>query len=179
MGLPFFIYLEKPRCIMKKIAIVMGSESDLPVVEKGIRVLQGFNVPFQVHVYSAHRTPEEARIFAASARAQGFGVIIAAAGKAAHLAGSLAANTTLPVIGIPVKSSELDGLDALFSTVQMPGGIPVATVAIDGAVNAALLAIQILAVEDSALADRLDQARVEAKEKILEKDKAISEKYNV
>lgn len=164
---------------MKKIAIIMGSESDLPIVEKGIRVLQAFNVPFQVHVYSAHRTPEEARIFAASARTQGFGVIIAAAGKAAHLAGSLAANTTLPVIGIPVKSSELDGLDALFSTVQMPGGIPVATVAIDGAANAALLAIQILAVEDPALANQLEQARLTAKESILEKDKAISEKYNV
>ncbi len=164
---------------MKKIAIIMGSESDLPVVEKGIRILQDFNVPFQVHVYSAHRTPEEARLFAASARAHGFGVIIAAAGKAAHLAGALAANTTLPVIGIPVKSSELDGLDALFSTVQMPGGIPVATVAIDGAANAALLAIQILAVEDPALANRLEQARLTAKESILEKDKAISEKYNV
>lgn len=164
---------------MKKIAIIMGSESDLPVVEKGIRILQDFNVPFQVHVYSAHRTPEEARLFAASARAQGFGVIIAAAGKAAHLAGALAANTTLPVIGIPVKSSELDGLDALFSTVQMPGGIPVATVAINGAANAALLAIQILAVEDPALANRLEQARLTAKESILEKDKAISEKYNV
>lgn len=164
---------------MKKIAIIMGSESDLPVVEKGIRVLQGFNVPFQVHIYSAHRTPEEARLFAASARAQGFGVIIAAAGKAAHLAGALASNTTLPVIGIPVKSSELDGLDALFSTVQMPGGIPVATVSIDGAVNAALLAIQILAVEDLALADQLDKARLIARENILEKDQAISEKYNV
>ena len=164
---------------MKKIAIIIGSESDLPVVEKGIRILQDFNVPFQVHVYSAHRTPEEARLFAASARAQGFGVIIAAAGKAAHLAGALAANTTLPVIGIPVKSSELDGLDALFSTVQMPGGIPVATVAINGAANAALLAIQILAVEDPALANRLEQARLTAKESILEKDKAISEKYNV
>lgn len=164
---------------MKKIAIIMGSESDLPVVEKGIRILQDFNVPFQVHVYSAHRTPEEARSFASSARAQGFGVIIAAAGKAAHLAGALAANTTLPVIGIPVKSSELDGLDALFSTVQMPGGIPVATVAINGAANAALLAIQILAVEDPALANRLEQARLTAKESILEKDKAISEKYNV
>ncbi len=164
---------------MKKIAIIIGSESDLPVVEKGIRILQDFNVPFQVHVYSAHRTPEEARSFASSARAQGFGVIIAAAGKAAHLAGALAANTTLPVIGIPVKSSELDGLDALFSTVQMPGGIPVATVAINGAANAALLAIQILAVEDPALANRLEQARLTAKESILEKDKAISEKYNV
>lgn len=164
---------------MKKIAIIMGSESDLPVVEKGIRVLEGFNVPFQVHIYSAHRTPEEARLFAASARDQGFGVIIAAAGKAAHLAGALASNTTLPVIGIPVKSSELDGLDALFSTVQMPGGIPVATVAIDGAVNAALLAIQILAVEDLALADQLDKARLIARENILEKDQAISEKYNV
>ena len=135
-------------------------------------------MPFEIHVYSAHRTPEEAKSFASSARAEGFGVIIAAAGKAAHLAGALAANTTLPVIGIPVKSSELDGLDALLSTVQMPGGIPVATVAIDGAANAALLAIQILAVEDSALAGLLDQARLKARENILQKDKIISERYN-
>lgn len=132
---------------MKKIGIVMGSDSDLPVVEKAMATLEKFGVPFEAHVYSAHRTPVEASEFAKGARANGFGAIIAAAGKAAHLAGAMAANTTLPVIGIPIKSSTLDGLDALLSTVQMPGGLPVATVAIDGAENAALLAIQILAVE--------------------------------
>ena len=133
---------------MKKVGVIMGSDSDLPVVEKAIDKLKEYEVPFEVHVYSAHRTPEEARDFARTAQEKGFGAIIAAAGKAAHLAGALAANTTLPVIGIPVKSSTLDGLDALLSTVQMPTGIPVATVAIDGAANAALLAIQILAVSD-------------------------------
>ena len=141
---------------MKKIGIVMGSDSDLPVVEKAMATLEKFGVPFEAHVYSAHRTPVEASEFAKGARANGFGAIIAAAGKAAHLAGAMAANTTLPVIGIPIKSSTLDGLDALLSTVQMPGGLPVATVAIDGAENAALLAIQILAVEDAALAEKLD-----------------------
>ena len=133
---------------MRKVAVIMGSDSDLPVVGKAIDTLKSFGVECEAHVYSAHRTPKQAAEFAATAREKGFGVIIAAAGKAAHLAGSLAAQTTLPVIGIPVKSSTLDGLDALLSTVQMPAGIPVATVAIDGAVNAALLAIQILAVED-------------------------------
>ena len=163
---------------MKKIGIVMGSDSDLPVVEKAIAVLNEYDVPFEVHVYSAHRTPEEAREFSSSARANGFGAIIAAAGMAAHLAGAIAANTTLPVIGIPVKSKNLDGMDALLSTVQMPTGIPVATVAIDGAANAAILAIQMLAIEDAALATKLDQNRAEGAIKVLEKNKAICEKYN-
>ena len=163
---------------MKKIGIVMGSDSDLPVVEKAIAVLNEYDVPFEVHVYSAHRTPEEAREFSSSARANGFGAIIAAAGMAAHLAGAIAANTTLPVIGIPVKSKNLDGMDALLSTVQMPTGIPVATVAIDGAANAAILAIQMLAIEDASLATKLDQNRAEGARKVLEKNKAICEKYN-
>lgn len=163
---------------MKKVAVIMGSDSDLPVVEKSIDTLREYGVPFEVHVYSAHRTPYEAREFSANARENGFGVIIAAAGKAAHLAGALAANTTLPVIGLPVKSSTLDGLDALLSTVQMPSGIPVATVAIDGAVNAALLAIQILAVYDQALADKLDEARKKGSEKVLQKNRAIEDKFN-
>lgn len=163
---------------MKKIGIVMGSDSDLPVVEKAMVTLEKFGVPFEVHVYSAHRTPMEAKDFAKNARANGFGAIIAAAGKAAHLAGAIAANTTLPVIGIPVKSSTLDGLDALLSTVQMPAGIPVATVAIDGAENAALLAIQILSASDATLGEKLDLARLEAATKVLEKNKAIEQKYN-
>ena len=150
---------------MKKIGIVMGSDSDLPVVEKAMATLEKFGVPFEAHVYSAHRTPVEASEFAKGARENGFGAIIAAAGKAAHLA------------GIPIKSSTLDGLDALLSTVQMPGGLPVATVAIDGAENAALLAIQILAVEDVTLAEKLDNARKEAAEKVLAKNKALEEKY--
>ena len=162
---------------MKKIGIVMGSDSDLPVVEKAMITLEKFGVPFEAHVYSAHRTPVEASEFAKNARANGFGAIIAAAGKAAHLAGAMAANTTLPVIGIPIKSSTLDGLDALLSTVQMPSGLPVATVAIDGAENAALLAIQILAVEDAELAAKLDAARAEAAAKVLEKDAALVAKY--
>jgi len=155
----------------------MGSDSDLPVVEKAIHTLEDYGVPFEVHVYSAHRTPNEAKAFAASARDNGFGVIIAAAGKAAHLAGALAAASTLPVIGIPVKSSTLDGIDALLSTVQMPSGIPVATVAIDGAVNAALLSVQMLAVEDAALAAKLDAARAKAAAAVLEKDRAIAERF--
>lgn len=163
---------------MKKIGIVMGSDSDLPVLEKAMTTLDKFGVPYEVHVYSAHRTPVEAKEFAQQARAKGFGAIIAAAGKAAHLAGAIAANTTLPVIGIPVKSSTLDGLDALLSTVQMPGGIPVATVAIDGAENAALLAIQVLGASDAELAAKLDAARAEAAAKVLEKNKAVEEKYN-
>lgn len=162
---------------MKKIGIIMGSDSDLPVVSKAMDTLKEFGVPFEVHIFSAHRTPVEAREFSLSARENGFGAIIAAAGKAAHLAGAIAANTTLPVIGIPVKSSTLDGLDALLSTVQMPGGIPVATVAIDGAQNAALLAIQILAVEDKALADKLDESRAENAKKVLEKNEAVFEQY--
>ena len=163
---------------MKKVGIIMGSDSDLPVVEKAILKLKEFDVPCEVHVYSAHRTPVEAKDFAVNARENGFGAIIAAAGKAAHLAGAMAANTTLPVIGIPVKSSTLDGLDALLSTVQMPSGMPVATVAIDGAENAARLAIQILSVEDKVLADKLFAARQEGMKKVLEKNKAIEEKYN-
>ena len=163
---------------MKKVAIIMGSDSDLPVVQKAIDVLKQYDVPFEAHVYSAHRTPEEARNFSIHARENNFGVIIAAAGKAAHLAGSIAANTTLPVIGIPIKSSTLDGLDALLSTVQMPSGIPVATVAIDGAQNAALLAIQALAITDENLAKKLEQARQENKQKILEKDASLFEKIN-
>ena len=163
---------------MKKIGIVMGSDSDLPVVEKAITTLNEYGVGFEVHVFSAHRTPEQAKEFAKNARKNGFGAIIAAAGKAAHLAGAIAANTTLPVVGIPVKSSTLDGLDALLSTVQMPSGIPVATVAIDGAANAALLCIEILAASDDELAAKLYKARADAAENVLKKDKAISEKYN-
>ena len=163
---------------IKKVGIVMGCDSDLPVVEKAINVLKEYGVPFEVHVYSAHRTPVEAKEFAVNARANGFGAIIAAAGMAAHLAGAIAANTTLPVIGIPVKSKNLDGIDALLSTVQMPTGIPVATVAIDGAANAAMLSIQILAVTDEALAARLDKARLEGAEKVLEKNRAIEDKFN-
>ena len=163
---------------MKKVAVIMGSDSDLPVVEKAITTLKEYEVPVEVHVFSAHRTPEQAREFALNARSNGFGAIICAAGKAAHLAGAFAANTTLPVIGIPVKSSTLDGLDALLSTVQMPAGIPVATVAIDGAANAALIAIEILSVSDDALADRLQAARAKATEAVLAKDSAVAAKYN-
>lgn len=164
---------------MKKIGIVMGSDSDLKVVEKAAETLREYGVPFEMHVFSAHRTPVEAASFAKSARENGFGAIIAAAGKAAHLAGAIAANTTLPVIGIPIKSSNLDGIDALLSTVQMPSGIPVATVAIDGAVNAALLCIQILSVTDEGLAEKITAARGEAAQKVLEKNKAIEEKFNI
>ena len=163
---------------MKKAAVIMGSDSDLPVVEKAISTLKEFGVPTEVHVFSAHRTPAEAKAFTESAYDNGFGVIIAAAGKAAHLAGAIAANTVLPVIGIPVKSSTLDGLDALLSTVQMPSGIPVATVAIDGSANAALLAIEILAVSDPALYAKLKEARAKGTEAVLAKNKAIEEKYN-
>ena len=163
---------------MKKIGIVMGSDSDLPVVEKAMAVLDQYGVPYEVHVYSAHRTPVEARDFSANARENGFGVILAAAGMAAHLAGAIAANTTLPVIGIPVKSKYLDGMDALLSTVQMPTGIPVATVAIDGAANAALLAVQMLAVTDETLAEKLDNARREGAEKVLEKNRAVEARFN-
>ena len=162
---------------MKKDAVIMGSDSDLPVVEKAQEKLKESSVPFEAHVYSAHRTPEQARDFSANARANGFGVIIAAAGKAAHLAGSVAANTTLPVIGIPIKASALDGLDALLSTVQMPPGMPVATVAIDGAANAALLAMQILAVEDAELAQKLEDSRSAERTKILAKDAALTKKF--
>ncbi len=160
--------------ILKKVAIIMGSDSDLPVVQKAADTLAAFSVPYEMHVYSAHRTPVQAHDFSANARNNGFGVIIAAAGMAAHLAGSLAANTTLPVIGIPMKSTTFtNGLDALLSTVQMPSGIPVATVAVDGAVNAALLAIQILAVTDPELAAKLDAKRAADAQKVLSKDAAL------
>ena len=162
--------------IMKKVAVIMGSDSDLPVVEKAIDVLKELEIPFEVHIYSAHRTPVQARDFALNARKNGFGVIIAAAGMAAHLAGAFAANTTLPVIGIPVKSS-FDGMDALLSTVQMPSGIPVASVAVNGAKNAAYLAAEILAVEDTVLAEKLENTRKQGEENVLKKDKEISEKY--
>ena len=162
---------------MSKVGIVMGSTSDLPVVEKAIAVLQEYGVPMEVRVLSAHRCPEEAREFAASARESGFSVLIAAAGMAAHLAGALAANTTLPVIGIPCKSGGLAGMDALLSTVMMPSGMPVATVAIDGAKNAALLAIQILAVTDTALAEKLESARAEGKAAVLKADAELQAKY--
>ena len=159
---------------MKKVGIVMGSDSDLPIIKKATDMLKSLEIPFEVHVYSAHRTPVEARDFALNARANGFGVIIAAAGMAAHLAGAIAANTTLPVIGIP--SSNLDGMDALLATVQMPTGIPVATVAINGGGNAALLAAQIIAVEDKALQAKLDAKRISDAQKVLEKDADIASK---
>ena len=163
---------------MKKIAIIMGSDSDLPVAEKAISVLAEYEIPYEVHVYSAHRTPLEAKEFTASARENGFGAIIALAGMAAHLAGAIAANTTLPVVGVPVKSTNLDGLDALLSTVQMPTGIPVATVAIDGAANAAILCIQMLAIEDAELAKKLSLARAAGTAKVLARNRAIEQKYN-
>lgn len=163
---------------MKKIGIIMGSDSDLPIVQKAVDTLKSFDVPYEVHVFSAHRTPVEARDFSINARKNGFGAIIAAAGMAAHLAGAIAANTTLPVIGIPINSGKLNGVDALLSTVQMPSGIPVATVAIDGAVNAALLCIQILAVTDSDLADKLDNKRAADSQKVLEKNAAVEAQFN-
>ncbi len=162
---------------MKKVAVIMGSDSDLPVLEKAMSTLSEFGVEYEVHVYSAHRTPEQVTSFAVAARENGFGVIIAAAGKAAHLAGVIAAHTTLPVIGVPVRASVLDGMDALLSTVQMPSGVPVAAVAIDGAQNAALLAVQMLAITEPELAARLDSQRRSAAEKVLEKDAEISAKY--
>ena len=155
---------------MKKVGIIMGSDSDLPIIKKATDTLKALDIPYEVHIYSAHRTPEQARDFSVNARANGFGVLIAAAGMAAHLAGAIAANTTLPVIGIPCKSSVLDGMDALLSTVMMPTGIPVATVAINGGGNAALLAAQILAVEDADLAAKLDAKRAADAAVVLEKD---------
>lgn len=163
---------------MKKIGIMMGSDSDLPVVRKAIDMLESFGVPYEVHIYSAHRTPEQARDFAMNARANGFGAIICAAGMAAHLAGAIAANTTLPVIGIPMRSGALDGVDALYSTVMMPSGIPVATVAIDGAVNAALLSIEMLAITDEALAKKLDDKRAADTAKVLEKNAKAEAEFN-
>lgn len=163
---------------MKKVGIIMGSDSDLPIIEKATDMLKSFGIPYEVHVYSAHRTPEEARDFALKAKENGFGVLIAAAGMAAHLAGAIAANTLLPVIGIPCKSSNLDGLDALLSTVQMPTGIPVATVAINGGGNAALLAAQIIALEDEELYNKLKAKRESDAAAVLEKDKKVGEKLN-
>ena len=163
---------------MKKVAILMGSDSDLPIVEKGINVLRDYGIPYEVHVYSAHRTPKEAADFVSSARDNGFGVMIAAAGMAAHLAGAVAANTTLPVIGIPISCKNTGGFDALLATVQMPSGIPVATVAIDGAANAAHLAAQILALSDDILAEKIIAQRESAHNTVLEKNRAVEEKYN-
>ncbi len=161
---------------MKKVGIVMGSDSDLPIIQKAVDTLKGLDIPYEVHIYSAHRTPVEARDFALNARVNGFGVLIAAAGMAAHLAGAIAANTTLPVIGIPCKSSNLDGLDALLSTVQMPSGIPVATVAINGGANAALLAAQILAVSDSTIAEKLEAKRISDAKAVQLKDASVMER---
>lgn len=163
---------------MKRVGIVMGSDSDMPVVQKAFDVLEEYGVDFEVRVLSAHRTPEMVTEYACSARDRGIGVIIAAAGKAAHLAGVIAANTTLPVIGIPVRSSTLDGLDSLLSTVQMPSGVPVATVAIDGAANAALLSVQMLALSDSGLSELLAEKRIAAKSRVLDKDAEISARYS-
>ena len=160
---------------MKKVGIIMGSDSDLPIIKKATDMLKSLEIPFEVHIYSAHRTPVEVRDFALNARENGFGVLIAAAGMAAHLAGAIAANTTLPVIGIPCKSSNLDGMDALLSTVQMPTGIPVATVAINGGANAALLAAQIIAVEDKELAQKLDAKRASDAAAVLKKDSTVME----
>ena len=164
--------------MMKKAAIIMGSDSDRPIVQKAMDKLQSFGIPYEVHVFSAHRTPVQAAAFAKSARENGFGVLIAAAGKAAHLAGALAAQTTLPIIGIPVKSSTLDGLDALLSTVQMPSGMPVATVAIDGAENAAILAAQMLALSDDALAAKLEAMREDMTASVLKKEAALQQELS-
>lgn len=174
MGL-FVLFKE---VIMKKVGIIMGSDSDLPILRKTMDTLKDLGVPFETHIFSAHRTPLEARDFALGARERDFGVLIAAAGMAAHLAGAIAANTTLPVIGIPCKGPVLDGMDALLSTVQMPSGIPVATVAINGGVNAALLAAQILAVSDEGLAQKLDAKRAADARKVLEKDAALQQELN-
>ena len=163
---------------MKKVGILMGSDSDLPIVQKAVDTLKSLSIPYEVHILSAHRTPDETALFARRARSSGFGVLIAAAGMAAHLAGAVAAQTTLPVIGIPCKSTTLDGIDALLSTVQMPSGIPVATVAINGGVNAALLSAQILALTDDALAQRLQQRRQADRERVLEKDAQIEALLN-
>jgi 5-(carboxyamino)imidazole ribonucleotide mutase len=163
---------------MKKVAVIMGSDSDLPIVEKGINVLREYGIPFEVHVYSAHRTPAEASEFVTKAEERGFGVMICAAGMAAHLAGAIAARTSLPVIGIPCKSTNLDGMDALLSTVQMPTGVPVATVAINGAANAALLAIQMLGIEDADLAAKLDEKKAKDAAAVLAKDAALQAELN-
>ena len=162
---------------MKKVGIIIGSDSDLPIIEKAIDILKDFSIPFEVHIYSAHRTPEKAIEFSKNAEKNGFGVIIAAAGMAAHLAGVIAANTIIPVIGIPCKSQNLEGIDALLSTVQMPSGIPVATVAINGGVNAALLSIEILAINDKELSKKLKEKRIKDSEAVLKKDITINEKF--
>lgn len=164
---------------MKKVAVIMGSDSDLPVVSKAADTLKRFGVPYEMHVFSAHRTPAEAKTFAENARANGFGAIIAAAGMAAHLAGAIAANTTLPVVGIPVKSGAFGGLDSLLATVQMPSGIPVATVAVDGATNAALLCVEMLAITDESLSEKLAAARAADAEKVLSKNAAIEAQFNI
>ena len=164
--------------MLKKVGIVMGSDSDLPIIKKATDTLKSLDIPFEVHIYSAHRTPDEASDFSSSAKENGFGVLIAAAGMAAHLAGVVASRTTLPVIGIPCKSTNLDGLDALLATVQMPSGIPVATVAIDGAANAALLAAQILALSDDALAQKLIDKRAADARAVLAKDAEIAAEFN-
>ncbi|MDR1627888.1 MAG: 5-(carboxyamino)imidazole ribonucleotide mutase [Oscillospiraceae bacterium] len=163
---------------MKKVAVIMGSDSDIPVVQKAVDILNQFSVPYEVHIYSAHRTPTETKKFSQNARSNNFGVIIAAAGMAAHLAGAIAADTTLPVIGVPIESNHLGGIDALLSTVQMPPGIPVATVAIDGAVNAALLSIQILSLNDENMAKKLEEFRKQNHKKILEKNYSIENRFN-
>ena len=163
---------------MKKVGIIMGSDSDLPIVQKAVDMLKSLEIPYEVHIYSAHRTPVEAHDFAVNARANGFGAIIAAAGMAAHLAGAMAAGSTLPVIGIPVSAKYLDGMDALLSTVQMPTGLPVATVAINGAANAAILAVQMLSIENKELADKLDAHRAAGAEKVLLADAEVAAKYN-
>ena len=175
ISVPLCFFME---VIMKKVGIVMGSDSDLPIIRKCTDTLDSLGIPYEVHVYSAHRTPAEAGDFARRAKENGFGVMIAAAGMAAHLAGAVAANTTLPVIGIPCKSSNLDGMDALLSTVQMPTGIPVATVAIDGGANAALLAAQMLSISDEALAEKLAAKRVADAKKVLEKNAAVEAEFN-
>ena len=161
---------------MKKVGIIMGSDSDLPIIKKATDMLKSLEIPFEVHIYSAHRTPVEARDFAVNARANGFGALICAAGMAAHLAGAIAANTTLPVIGIPCKGGMMDGLDALLATVQMPTGIPVATVAVNGGANAALLAAQILAVSDAEIAAKLDAKRIADAQVVLQKDAGVMDK---
>ena len=174
----FYIFIDCKEVNMKKVGIVMGSDSDLPILRKAMDILDTLDVPYETHIYSAHRTPVEARDFALNARANGFGCIIAAAGMAAHLAGAIAANTTLPVIGIPCKGGMMDGLDALLATVQMPSGIPVATVAVNGGVNAALLAAQIIAVSEPELAAKLDAKRAADAETVLKKDAALQAELN-
>lgn len=163
---------------MKKVGIVMGSASDLPVIKKAVDTLKNLEIPYEVHVFSAHRTPDAAAEFSVNAKNNGFGVLIAAAGMAAHLAGAIAARTTLPVIGIPCKGANLDGLDALLSTVMMPSGVPVATVAVDGGANAALLAAEILALSDDDLTQKLNALRVQAEEKTYKADAEISAEFN-